>query len=204
MTDRIADRGLVNDPVYITDLSAVHPADAVGPVPAFHRWRAMSYTAGEAQRPSAAGGSRDGRARRDAGLERQRLARGLAGCDAAAGLRERAAMRDGAAERRRDADDADGAAGASRDRARPADRGAVLAHGGLDRPATGAGTAAVADGAGGRGRRVAFGDRAHCLCQVDASVRRGSGRGAGRTRAHRHPPAVRPPGTRTDRTTCGG
>ncbi|MCY3912622.1 MAG: family 10 glycosylhydrolase [Chloroflexi bacterium] len=47
MTDRIADRGLVNDPVYITDLSAVEPADAVGPVPAFHRWRSMAYTAGE-------------------------------------------------------------------------------------------------------------------------------------------------------------
>ena len=45
MTDRIADRGLVNEPVYITDLSAVEPADAVGPVPAFHRWRAMAYTA---------------------------------------------------------------------------------------------------------------------------------------------------------------
>ena len=47
MTDRIADRGLVNEPVYITDLSAVEPADAVGPVPAFHRWRAMAYTAGD-------------------------------------------------------------------------------------------------------------------------------------------------------------
>ena len=47
MTDRIADRGLVNDPVYITDLSAVQPADAVGAVPAFHRWRAMAYTAGD-------------------------------------------------------------------------------------------------------------------------------------------------------------
>ena len=47
MPDRIADRGLVNDPVYITDLSAVEPADAVGPVPAFHRWRSMSYTAGD-------------------------------------------------------------------------------------------------------------------------------------------------------------
>ena len=47
MTDRIADRGLVNEPVYITDLSAVEPADAVGPVPEFHRWRAMAYTAGD-------------------------------------------------------------------------------------------------------------------------------------------------------------
>ena len=47
MTDRIADRGLVNEPVYITDLSAVEPADAVGSVPAFHRWRAMDYTAGD-------------------------------------------------------------------------------------------------------------------------------------------------------------
>ena len=86
MTDGIADRGLVNEPVYITDLSAVEPADAVGPVPAFHRWRAMAYTAGDLSGQTAAGGSGDGGAGRDARSERERLALGLAGPDAAAGL----------------------------------------------------------------------------------------------------------------------
>ena len=86
MTDRIADRGLVNEPVYITDLSAVEPADAVGSVPAFHHWRAMAYTAGDLGGQMLLGGSRNGGTGCHARSERERLARGFAGPDAAAGL----------------------------------------------------------------------------------------------------------------------
>ena len=86
MTDRIADRGLVNEPVYITDLSAVEPADAVGAVPAFHRWRAMAYTAGDLSGQMLLAGPETAAPGRHARSERERLALGLAGPDAAAGL----------------------------------------------------------------------------------------------------------------------
>ncbi len=45
-TDRIADSGLVNEPVFITDLSQASPASAVSETPEFKQWRSMAYTAG--------------------------------------------------------------------------------------------------------------------------------------------------------------
>ena len=87
MTDRIADRGLVNEPVYITDLSvACNRRSAVGAVPAFHRWRAMSYTAGDLSGEMLLAGPETAAPDVDARSQRQRLVRGFAGPDAAAGL----------------------------------------------------------------------------------------------------------------------
>ena len=42
--DRIADRWLSSEPVYLTDLGGCRPAEALSDAPALRRWRALEYT----------------------------------------------------------------------------------------------------------------------------------------------------------------